>query len=86
MLLDHDVAEAFPTEDMVSTSASTSKSLARTLRIKAVFSDVAPESPTATGGSFTGVTVIDTTAGRESARPSLTLKLNESLPLKSAAG
>ena len=39
-----------------------------------------------TGASFTSVTVIDTSAGTDAVRPSDTVNVKLSLPLKSAAG
>ena len=44
------------------------------------------EAALATGGSFTAVTVMETVAVFESTVPSLTLNVNESAPLKLAAG
>ena len=51
-----------------------------------VSSAVVTEVASATGESFTGETAIDTVAGADVARPSLTVNVNESEPLKFAAG
>src|SRR5690606_22205674 len=57
----------------------------RTMR-SGVSSSVLAAWALATGGSLTGVTMIETAAGADVVVPSSTVKLKPSLPLKSAAG
>ena len=55
----------------VSVSPSTSESLVNTFPVRAVSSSVETASPTATGASLTGLTVIDTVATELVAVPSV---------------
>ncbi len=56
------------------------------LRVSVVSSRVVRVEAVATGVSFTGVTVMETVAAWEVREPSETVKVKESVPLKSALG
>ena len=71
---------------IVRASPSTSLSLSSTRMTTATSSSVVTESLTATGESFTGVTVSVTVTTAESAWPSFALYVKLSVPLKFATG